>query len=43
MEELQQDPVQRAERRDTELAEWHARDHALGLAAFAQCHGDFLD
>jgi hypothetical protein len=35
--------VEALERRDPELAERRAREHALGLAAHVEQHGDFLD
>jgi len=35
--------IEALERRDSELAERLAREHALGLAAHVEEHGDFLD
>ena len=35
--------IEAIERRDPELAERLAREHALGLAAHVERHGDFLD
>ena len=35
--------IEALDRRDPELAERLAREHALGLAAHVEQHGDFLD
>jgi DNA-binding GntR family transcriptional regulator len=35
--------IEALEHRDPERAEWLAREHALGLAAHVEEHGDFLD